>query len=110
MTEDNSCEHPLKRTRQKGDQSKTDPITTSENNLYQLASKSYQQSLSISFEYVLGNLNTLSLILLPTSVQLNMISPILYYEGTEAHGDLSNLLTVCRTPNRHALSTTANAP
>lgn len=52
MTEDNPCEHPLKRTRQKGDLSKRDCTVsaTSENNLYQLASKSYQQSLSIRFD------------------------------------------------------------
>lgn len=58
MTEDNPCEHPLKRIRQKGDLHKTDSITTSEYNLYQLTSNSYKLT------YVLDNLNTLFLILL----------------------------------------------
>lgn len=34
MTEDNPCEHLLKRVRQKVDLSKTDSITTSENSVY----------------------------------------------------------------------------
>ena len=52
ITEDNPCEYPLKRTRQKGDLSELDSLVsaTSENNLYQLASKSYQQSPTIHFD------------------------------------------------------------
>lgn len=102
MTEDNPCEHLLK-IRQKGDLSTTDSITTSENNLYHLSSNSYQLS------YALGNLNTLSLIPLPTARQGNMICPILQDEENEVHRDWRNLPTVCRTPNRHALSTAPNA-
>lgn len=54
MTEDDPCEHSLKRVRQKRDLSKTDCITTSESNLYQLSSNPYKLS------YVLGNLHILS--------------------------------------------------
>lgn len=100
MTEDNPCEHLLKRIRQKGDLSKTDSITTSENNLCPLSNNSYKLS------YMLPNL---SLILFLTAVQANMISPVLQDKETEAHRDLSNLPTVCRTPNCHAFSTAPNA-
>lgn len=68
MTEDSPCGH-LKRIRQKGDLNKTDSITTSENNLYQLPNNSYKLS------YLLGNLNTLSLILLPTASKEIWLAP-----------------------------------
>lgn len=38
-----------------------------------------------------------------------MMSPILQDEEIEAHRDLSNLPTVCKTPNHQTLSTVPNA-
>lgn len=68
MTEDSLCEH-LKRIRQKGDLNKTDSVTTSANNLYQWPNNSYKLS------YLLGNSNTLSLILLPAAAKEIWLAP-----------------------------------
>ena len=59
MTEDNPCEHPLKKKkkkkRQKRDLSKTDSITTSENNLSSQQAKPFNRAYQSVRCYVPGN-------------------------------------------------------
>lgn len=100
MTEGSPCEH-LKRIRQKEDLNKTGFSITSENNQYHLPN-------NYKLSYLLGNLNTWSLILLPTASKELWLAP--FYRTMKVRlTEIEVTGPICKTPNPHAHSTAPNA-